>query len=61
MTEWEAKDAMLRANEAARVLGEPLLIEALNAQRADVYSKIEGSRWYQKRARGSPVPATPSH
>lgn len=53
MTELEAHDALVRANEAARLLGEPLLVNALNAQRADVYHKIESSRWYQRRARES--------
>lgn len=53
MNELDAQAAIVRANDAARILGDRLVQEALNAMRADLYLKLEDSGWRQRAARES--------
>jgi hypothetical protein len=48
-----AEELVARANEAARVLSEPLLVEAFDSIRADLYAKLVDTNWRQKGARES--------
>jgi hypothetical protein len=49
----EAEALVARANEASRVLSEPLLVDALDALRADLYAKLVETNWRQRAARES--------
>lgn len=45
------EDQLIRASEAERLLSNPLLMESVLAVRANIYSTIENSKWFQKRMR----------
>jgi hypothetical protein len=49
----EAEALVARGNEAARILSEPLLVEAFDAIRADLVAKLVETNWRQRGARES--------
>ena len=51
MTPNDAEVDIHRANDAAYILGHRLVVEAMNAMRADIYGKIESTNWRQRAAR----------
>jgi len=51
MTPLEAEDSMRRAVEADQLLKNRLLVQALDAIRADLFDKIERTTWRQRSAR----------
>lgn len=51
MTELEAHEIQIRAHDAARILGDKLVHEALNAMRADLFDKLTATNWRQRGAR----------
>lgn len=51
MNEADAQSVIIRANDAARILGDRIVQEALNAQRADLFAKLTETNWRQRAAR----------
>jgi hypothetical protein len=51
MTENDAKATMVRANEANQVLNNPLVVNAIDTMRADLYAKLTDTTWRQRAAR----------
>ena len=51
MNPLDAESAVIRANEARRVLSEPLLVEAMDGIRADLNAKLVETGWRQRGAR----------
>lgn len=51
MSEAEHMEVIRRGQEALHIMEHPMVVDALNAMRADVYSKIEMTGWNDKEAR----------
>lgn len=51
MNQSDANSLLVRANEADQVLRNPLVIQAIDAMRADLYAKLTDTTWRQRSAR----------
>ena len=53
MNELDAQQQVARGHESAAIIGNRMVVDAINAMRADLYYKLESTKWYQKGARES--------
>lgn len=51
MTTNDAQVAIVRANDANAALNNPLVVQAIDAMRADLYAKLTDTTWRQRGAR----------
>lgn len=51
MNQSDANAALVRANDADRLMREPMLIAAIDTMRADLYAKLTETSWRQRSAR----------
>lgn len=51
MNEHEYHDAMVRGKEASHIMEHPMVRDALAGLRADVYEKMEATKWSDSAAR----------